>query len=209
MDTATPLDSPRPALPARGLIVRRDEAAPVLDGTAFLEAARRAAEGLERDVTAALDEARRRGYADGRREACSEAARLLADAQARADAFLAGLEADLARLALDAVRRILAGFDDATLAVEAARSALLQARTDRRLSLIVGPELAEPMQRMVASLAAPGGGDRRIAVEANPRLAGGRCVLATPDGYVELGAHEQLAAMARSLDAAVDTGAGT
>lgn len=209
MDATTPPDTPpRPALPSRGLIIRRDEAAPVLAGTAYLEAARQAAERQDQEVAEAVAEARRQGYADGRREACAEAARLLADAQAQADAYLAALDKDLARLALDVVQRILAAFDDETLALEAARTALLQTRRERHLSLIVGPELVAAMRRMIADMATPGDGAMRVTVEADARLDGGRCILATRDGYVELGAREQLGAMARSLEAVIAEGTG-
>ncbi|MBV9564314.1 MAG: HrpE/YscL family type III secretion apparatus protein, partial [Bradyrhizobium sp.] len=88
-------------------VLRAAEADAWSDGYRFLATASAAAERIRQDADAAYQARHAQGYEDGRAEGSREATRLVSDTSAKVDRYLAGLDHEIARLAIDIVRRVL------------------------------------------------------------------------------------------------------
>jgi flagellar biosynthesis/type III secretory pathway protein FliH len=129
---------------------------------------------------------------EGHREGRAEAAALLAGAAGERDRLLAGAGPEVVALALDVARKVL-GRELRTgreVVAAAAARALGAARERRVVSLRVSPAHLE-----VARGAVPPG----VAVEPDPDLAAGACVVLTEAGRIEAGLEAELDELARVL----------
>ncbi|WP_421682168.1 type III secretion system stator protein SctL [Stutzerimonas urumqiensis] len=185
------------ALPTRpaGRLLRAAEARAWQDGFGFIEAAREQAAQVREGAMAEADMARRQGYAEGRAQGADAAAELLARTQADVDRYLAGLEDQLAQLALGIVRQVIDGLDDAERIAALAARALADFRDERALSLRVAPERVAAVQRRLAERL----GDAAPDVIGDAHLHGGQATLVGAMTEVELDAEAQLEAIARAL----------
>lgn len=111
---------PRP----RARILRAEEVRAWQDGHAFVETAKAEARKLSDAAKRAYAAEYAQGYKDGKAQGEVDATRLVAGTSAKVDRYLAGLEAEVAGLALDVVRRVLGEFDVGTLVARAAMQAL-------------------------------------------------------------------------------------
>ena len=146
--------------------------------------------GLAEEAAAA---ARVEGYAAGHAEGVAAGAAAVRDELIRlmqADAVrVEAQRADLARLALEVVRRIAADLGSAEMVAALAD----------RAAAAVAPDPA-PVVRVHADAVAATRArlDPRVTVEADASLAPTECVIATPLGEVRAGLETQLAALARA-----------
>lgn len=185
------------ALPTRpaGRFLRAAEARAWQDGFGFIEAAREQAAQLRERAMTEADTARRQGYAEGRAQGADAAAELLARTQADVDRYLAGLEDQLAQLALGIVRQVIDGLDDAERIAALAARALADFRDEQALSLRVAPERVAAVQRRLAERL----GDAAPDVIGDAHLHGAQATLVGAMTEVELDAEAQLEAIARAL----------
>ena len=151
------------------------------------EAARIVAEAEGR-AAAVLEEARLSGLARGR----AEAAALAAGAAVERDRILAAAGPEVVALALEGARKVLDGEVRTAPEVVAglARRAVEAARERRSVRLRVS---GADLERVRAAL--PAG----LAVEPDPDLGRGACVVVTEAGRIEAGLDAQLAEIARAL----------
>lgn len=141
----------------------------------------------------AAEAARAEGYAAGHAEGLAAGAASIRDELMRlvqADAVrVEAQRADLARLALEVVRRIAADLGaPETVAALADRAAAAVAPDPAPVVRVHPDALSATRARL----------DPRIAVEADASLAPTDCVVATPLGEVRAGLETQLAALARA-----------
>lgn len=144
-------------------------------------------------VEAAREAARAEGYAAGHAEGLAAGAASIRDELMRlvqADAVRAEAQrGDLARLALEVVRRIAADLGaPETVAALADRAAAAVAPDPAPVVRVHPDALSATRARL----------DPRIAVEADAALAPTDCVVATPLGEVRAGLETQLSALARA-----------
>lgn len=123
---------------AEGVIPATTVAA--LDDAALIVARARAeAEAITAAAHEAREDERRRGHAEGLREAQAEAAVGMHAARQDLEQRLDGMQTELADLVAFCVKRIVHSFDDRTLALETVRSALAALRSEKRVQLYVSP----------------------------------------------------------------------
>jgi type III secretion protein L len=187
----------------RGRILRAEAARDWLDGRQRLDEARREAAEIRQAARAAAEAERARGYREGYEAGAAAAASLLAETSARIDRQLAALPDELAEILLLAMARVLGGFDQQALLLQAVGHALDQRRGQNGMRLQAPPALAPKLRALIDELAAEAPGLWRIEVEADPKLAAESCVLVTDQGFVELGLDAQLAALRRGIRAAL------
>jgi type III secretion protein L len=174
-------------------ILRAAEADAWSDGYRFLAAASAAADRTRQEADAVYQARYAKGYEDGRAEGEREATRLMSDTTAKVDRYLAGLDREIARLAIDIVRRVLGEFDAIDLVLRAASRAITDFRREKSLKVTVHPEALE---RARAALATDGGGiGPSITVDADPRLEKMACVVASEFAVVDASIDTQLAAI--------------
>ncbi len=189
----------RPVWRPRGRVLPAAEAARWQTGQDWLQAAEQRAQAIVAAAEEARAAARREGYAAGHAAGAAEAARLLAETAARAAQQQAAAEPALIDLALAVVERLLGACDEPQLVAALARQALAERQSERALTLKVAPGLAEAVRAQLADCLAGGPGQPVVAVEPDPGLQGGACVLASELGFVELGLDAQLQALRTGL----------
>lgn len=176
-----------PTMPS-GRILRREEADAWTDGFRFLAEARKA-----------YDEERSRGYRDGREAGAAEAVRIIANATAKVDGYLAFLDKDMAKLALDIVRRILDEIDVASLTEKAAVRAIADFRKAKSLTITVHPDNLAQVRAAVDSHLRKANLGLTARVEADPAMATGGCLVASEFAVVDASIETQLQALAEGF----------
>lgn len=171
-----------------GRVLRGPEAQAWQDGFRFLEAAREAHESE-----------RARGYAEGRAAGLQSAAEIVTQTTLGADAYLAGVQSQIADLALDITRRVLGDLAPAEQVARAAAHAITDFRREKGLRLAVHPDAMGAVRTAVSERIAEAGLDLNVAFEADPALAENACVVRSEFAEVEISIDAQLACIAKAL----------
>ncbi|AGT08880.1 type III secretion system protein [Paracoccus aminophilus] len=166
-------------------ILSRDEVSRLRDADRILLGAERSR--LESVAEAArvgqdmLDEARLKAL----KESTRTAARLIAKAEAAAEARLQNIEPELARLVAQTVRSILGSFEPEEASYLAALNALSQLRDQRRGRIFAAADTLAPVRRAVEALGESG--PEILSITADPAFEPGRAVLTSFSGSTEIG----------------------
>lgn len=176
-------------------IVRAPELAAWQDADAAVAAARAQAEAIVSGAQAAFEAERQRGHAEGTEQARRECAQHMVQQVARADAFFTQVEGRLVALVMQAVRRIVGGYNDGDRALHAVRNALAVMRNQKQLTVRVHPGQVEHVKARTAELRADFPVVELLDVVPDARLAADACVLESEIGVVEAGTEGQLAAL--------------
>lgn len=139
---------------------------------------------------------RARGYAEGREAGVGEASRLVVETAAKVDAYVSSLDAQVAELALEIVRRVLGEFDQTELVARAAVHALADFKREKALKITVHPN-AE--QRVMQVLSNNGAQQVTIQVETDAAVDEKACLIASEFSVVEATIETQLAAISKAL----------
>jgi type III secretion protein L len=183
----------------RARILRADEVTAWQDGYAFLEQAKVEAQKLNDAAKRAYATEYAQGYKDGRSEGETAAARLVVDTSAKVDRYLGGLEAEVAGLALDVVRRVLGQFDVGTLVAKAARQAISEIRRAKYLRFRVHPQNVSRMRDELSAILADSDLGMALEIDADDTLAPTACILSTDMAVIDAGIEAQLEAIAAAI----------
>lgn len=207
-DSAPAMLMPLPRSPGRR-IVRREDAENWVDGYRFVAEARRQADLLAQNAHAAYEDAKVRGFEQGRDIGRAEAATIVADTLAKVDRYLASIETQVAGLSLSIVEQVLGQFDEAELVTRAARQALVSFRREKHLTLRVSPQQLAATQRTLSAWSQADVSGPTLAVEADPRLAPRQCTIVTEFAVVDASLDAQLDIVRRALGAGETPGSGS
>ncbi len=177
-------------------VLKAQELAELADVRQALRRARAEAERIRREAVAAREQAREAGYREGLAAGAQERAEQILQTVSGAVDLLASLETQLVELVVDAVRRILDGFDDEVLARRLVQAGLARLRPTGPVTLRAAPDTAA---RMARALPPDAPASRLLHVVEDGRLAEGQCVLESELGVVEIGVEAQLALLRRVL----------
>lgn len=180
-----------------GPVLKADQAASWVDGFAFRDRARKEADALVADMRRAYEDKRREGYETGLREGAGAAAELLVKTTGQVDAYLAGLEGEIADLALAIVRRVAGEAAPPDFVARLAREALAGFRREQRLVVTVAPENYDELRRRLGA-DDPDFADR-LTLSTDPSLGPLDCRVASPYAAVDAGLEAQLDAVRREL----------
>ncbi len=178
-------------------ILRQGQAEPWLEGFAFLEAAKAEAERQRAEMRQTVEKGRREGYEAGRLAGERQAAALLLKTTADVNAYMAGLDRQIAELSLAIVEKLLGGFDQAELVARLAQQALQSFQHERDVTITVAPAIAERVAELVRQRHT--NQSLKITVLADPRLDGSKCVLANAIAVVDAGLDTQLSVIRDAL----------
>ncbi len=185
--------------PARKVIPRSQLAA-LEDATAIVSAAHAQARKIIGDAAAAYEAQRRRGYADGVDAARREQAAQVFESLWRNVDFLENSEARIIDLVMQAVRKVIDGFEGRDLTLAAVRKVLTMARDQKQVTLRLGPDQAQALREEIASILGDYPGIGCLDVIPDPRLTDGGCILESPIGIVEATTEIQLAAIRQAFE---------
>ncbi|MCG7503611.1 type III secretion system stator protein SctL [Mesorhizobium retamae] len=186
---------PRP----RARILRADEVKAWQEGHAFLGQAKAEAQKLNDAAKRAYAVEYAQGYKDGKAQGEIEAARLIADTSARVDRYLAGLEGEVAGLALDVVRRVLGQFDVGTLVASAARQAISEVRRAKYLKFRVHPQNISRLRDELNLALQDSDLGMSVEIDADDTLALEACILSTDMAVIDAGIEAQLVAITAAI----------
>ncbi|GGJ85813.1 FliH/SctL family protein [Pseudomonas matsuisoli] len=190
-----------PKRPA-GPIVRSEKVECWTDGYAFLEAAHLEALRIREEAEEEAEARFAKAHAEGLQMGRYAAAELLARARARLDAYVCGLEGQMAELAVSLVRQLVLDQPQPDVIAGLASRALAEYRDRQGLSLHVSPEWAQPVQaRLEASL--PAADMPRVV--SDPQLDGIQATLVGPFAVVDLDLESQLEQLLGTLRTASES----
>jgi type III secretion protein L len=208
MGTLLFINNARFSPPAGARVLKAADYALLLQGEAVLDKAQAQAETMAREAEAAYEAERERGYADGLMEGKMEMAERMLDTVISGVDYLEGLEATIVDLVMNAMHKIIDGFDDRERVMGVVRKALGYARSQRRVLLRICPEDAEIVQAEMASLLRDFPGIGILDVVTDPRMEKGACVLESELGLIDAGLDVQLAAIRKAFMTQLKRSAG-
>ena len=127
------------------------------------------------------------------------ATRLVAGTSAKVDRYLAGLEAEVAGLALDVVRRVLGEFDVGTLVARAAMHAISEVRRAKYLKFRVHPQNLARLRDELNAVLRDSDLAMSVEIDADDTLALGACILSTDIAVIDAGIEAQLEAISAAI----------
>lgn len=169
------------------------------DATALLAEVGRLRDDAEQDIENARLSARTLGMDEGRADGQAAAAEATTEALAKLQADAASAEAqrraDVARLALEVVRRIAGDVGSPTIVAGLAERATLSLTGEEGTVVRVAETCVDAVRERLA-------GRPAVTVEGDPTLEATDCVVETPLGRTHAGLEIQLAAIAQAWEAA-------
>ncbi|HET7314013.1 type III secretion system stator protein SctL [Salinisphaera sp.] len=181
-----------------GKIVRAAQVEAWTDGFALLERARRQADEADAEARGAYEQARRTGYAEGRREGRIEAGKILTAATGDIQQYFDSLADTVAELSLDIVNRVLGEFDDRELVARCVHNALADLRNEISVVVRVAPYCVAAVENAIATLSEAVRARVR-QVEADESLEATQCLLVSPLAVVDIGLDAQLDSLRQAL----------
>lgn len=191
-------DAARSPLRPIGPVLAPADLALWLNASDALATARDEADAIVARARAEASEIAAGAHGEGFRAGSEEVARLLADALARQQALLLQLEAEVPRVVLAAVERMIGEIDPGERLARAVRHGLANLRRTGTARLRVSPADTAAAADAVAGFRAE---DGVVTVVPDPAVATGAAVLETEFGFVELGLEAQIGALRAALGA--------
>ncbi len=161
----------------------------------MLQDARAEADRIRAEAEQAYEAEKQRGYEEGLTMArMDEAERLIENATRTVDYF-AGIEQKIVALVMNAVRRIMADFDDTTRVLAVVQSGLSVMRNQKQLTLRLSPEHAATVRERAQQLLERFPGVGMMDIVPDSRLKGDAAILESEMGVVEASVDLQLQAI--------------
>jgi type III secretion protein L len=177
------------------LVLSPEEVQAWQDAQQLLAAARQEAERIRAEAVQAYEDEKQRGYEEGQAMArMDEAERLIENATRTVDYF-AGIEQKIVALVMNAVRRIMADFDDTTRVLSVVQSGLSVMRNQKQLTLRLSPHHAATVRERAQELLERFPGVGMMDIVPDSRLKGDAAILESEMGVVEASVELQLKAI--------------
>ena len=165
------------------------------DAQQLLAQAHQEAKRIRAEAVQAYEDEKQRGYDEGVAMArMDEAERLIENATRTVDYF-AGIEQKIVALVMNAVRRIMADFDDTTRVLAVVQSGLSVMRNQKQLTLRLSPEHAATVRDRAQHLLERFPGVGMMDIVPDSRLKGDAAILESEMGVVEASVDLQLKAI--------------
>ncbi len=165
------------------------------DAEAIVARAWEEAERIRAESGQAYEAERQRGYQEGRDLAQAEQALHMIEHVARHVDFLGKVESRMVDLVMQAVRKIIDGFDDRARVLMTVRSVLATARTHKQVTLRLHPDQVEAVRGQVDALRARYPGIDFLDVVGDTRLGPDACVMESEIGQIEASTETQMEAL--------------
>jgi type III secretion protein L len=169
------------------------------EANAVVEAAEADAAAIRATVQEAHEQQRQRGYQEGLEAARLEAAeQMIANVGSTID-YYEKVEGRMTELVLQAMRRIVADYDDKQRVTTVVRGALAAVRNQKQVTLRVAPDKVDLLKQSTDELLAIYPGIGYVDIVSDGRLNGDACIVETEIGIVEASMEGQIAALGRAF----------
>lgn len=166
-----------------------------MEAQGLLQQAREEAARIRAEAEQAYEAEKQRGYEEGLSMArMDEAERLIENASRTVDYF-ASIEQKIVTLVMNAIRRIMADFDDTTRVIAVVQSGLSVMRNQKQLTLRLSPEHANTVRERAQQLLERFPGVGMMDIVPDNRLKGDAAILESEMGVVEASVELQLKAI--------------
>lgn len=189
-------------------VLKQAEYAALLDAQAVVDAARREAQRIAQEATRQAGELRRQGYEEGLKEAKGAYADKLLAVAIGSQAQLQGLREAMTGLVSKAVRQFILEVDPGELFEAALLRVDTLIRNEPFVNVRVAPEQEATLRRVLVQLSAEAAWVSNVAVQADPTLPEGACILQTSSGTLEIGVDAQIQAFQRAIERSVSQVSG-
>lgn len=169
------------------------------DAQALLDHARAQAEAIVAGAQAAFEAERKRGYAEGTEAALLDQAEKMIETVGRTVDYFARVENEMVELVMQAVRKVVDGFDSRETVMIVVRNALAVVRNQKHMTLRLHPEEVEVVRTRVNELLAAYPGIGYLDIMADARLVRGACILESEIGMVEASLDGQIEALRKAF----------
>ena len=176
-------------------LVRGADLAAWQDAGQLVATARAQADAIVAGAEAARAAECQRGYDEGWRQARQEQAEQMIEHVGRTVDYLARVEGRMVELVMGAVRKIVAGFDDAERVLIVVRNALSVVRNQKQMALRLNPAQVEQVRAHVNELLASYPGVGYLDLVPDGRVQPDACILESEIGLVEASIEGQLEAL--------------
>lgn len=166
-----------------------------VDAQGLLERARADADRLRAEALAAFEDEKRRGFEEGLTQAQFEQTERMIENAAKMVEFFAAVEQRMVGLVMDAVRRIIADYDDTQRVMAVVKSGLAVMRNQKQLTLRLAPAHTEMVKSRAADLLQSYPGIGILDIVSDSRLKGDAAILESEIGVVEASVDMQLQAL--------------
>jgi type III secretion protein L len=194
---------PSPGLP----VLKKKDYALLLQAEQILAHARAEAGAIRVEAQKAYETEKARGYEQGLNESRMEMAERMLDTVSAGVDYLEGLEGTLTDLVMNALYKIIEGFEDRERVAGVVRKALSYVRTQKRVVLRLCPEDEELARGEWKNLQRDYPGIGTLDISADPRLSRGACLLESELGIIDASLEVQLAAIRNSFTRQLKQGA--
>lgn len=182
-----------------GKIIRREDAHHLRQAAQVLADAQAEAASLLASARNQAAEEAERIRRDSETSAAQEKSRLMLQAIASRDAYMAEVESELVSVVINAVRSIFSQYNDHERAALAVGKALKALRQQTQATLHVHPSHHDALCAAVPALLRDTPSLQSLIVERDSRLKPGTCVLRSTMGLVETDLESQLRAIENAL----------
>ena len=181
----------------------------VRDAETALRDAKHRAEEILADARRIYEEEKKRGHEEGVSAAQGEVAAQIFEVVSRSVDYLAGAEAEVARVVIVCLNKILGEFPDEELVIREARTALQVIRNEPRVTLRVSTEVEAEIRNRVGEILSGNGEVNFLEIIGDERIGRGGCRLESEAGVVDASLQQQLQALEDALNARVKTSTST
>ena len=180
-------------------ILREEDYIVALHSDEVLAQAQAEADRIVKAAHVEFEAQKKAGYEQGLAEASGEVAKQMFALVSSSVDYLETAENQVAEIVLVCLRKISTDYSDEDLVIGQARTALLAARSEPRVTLRVRPELEDGVRDRIGEILARNGDVNFLEVVADPHMQPGGCRLESDAGVVDAGLDVQLAALERAL----------
>ncbi len=193
-----------PLTPRRSLQIGLDPSRKILRGAelgalrlaeAMLDDAQAEAARIVGSAGEAYEAERRRGYEDGREEARLEQAEQMIETVTRNVEYFSKVESRMVDLVMQAVQKIIGGFDERERVLITVRNVLSVVRNQKQMTLRLNPQQVEAVKGRMNDLLAEYPGVGYLDIVPDARLHMDACILESEIGLVEASIESQLEAL--------------
>lgn len=177
-------------------VLRAAEVAAWREAQGLVEAAAQQAQSIVESAKVAFEQERRAGYEAGLEEARLEQVERMIETVSRTVEFFARVESRLVELVVEAVRKIVADFEDTERVLIVVRNALSVLRNQKQMTLRLNPGRVAAVQARINDILAAYPGIGYLDLVADARLQPDACILESEIGVVEASIDGQLKALA-------------
>ena len=185
----------RPSVNGTKRIISGKDYAQAVEARRVLEEARAEAEALVRAAQEKYDTARDRGYADGSAAAQQELAERMFELVAGSVDYLGNAEAQISRVVMTCLRKILGTLPEEDLVIGAARAALDDLRNEPRATLRVHPSVADAVRARKSEIMQGDSDVAYLEIVGDDRMEHGGACLESDAGTVDASIEVQIKAL--------------